>query len=50
MASLESSVSDATICSVPLELEITILEGLFTLIYDVYCTGGTYDEQESIIK
>jgi hypothetical protein len=50
MASLESSVSDATICSVPLELEITILEGLFTLIYYVYCTGGTYDDQQSIIK
>ncbi len=36
---LESSLSDATIWSVTLELSITILEASFTLIYNVYSTG-----------
>jgi len=42
----ESSVSDATIWSVTLELSITILEASFTLIYDVYNTVVTYDDRQ----
>jgi len=45
MTPLELSVSDATIWSVTLESSITILEASFTLIYDVYSTGITYDDR-----
>ncbi len=43
---LESSVSDATICSIALESSIRILQVSFTLIYDVYSTGITYDDRQ----
>ncbi len=43
MTPLESSVSDATIWSITLELSITILEASFTLIYYVYGIGDTRD-------
>jgi hypothetical protein len=43
----ELSVSDATILSVTPESSITILETSFTLIYDVYSTGVTYDDHQS---
>jgi hypothetical protein len=43
----ESWVSDATILSVILELSITILEVSFTLTYNVYCAGITYDDLHS---
>jgi hypothetical protein len=46
---LESSVSYATIWSINLELSITILKVLFTLIYDVYSTGIIYDRQLTIV-
>jgi hypothetical protein len=39
---LESSVSDATIRSITLKVSITMLEVLFTLIYDFHTTGFTY--------
>ncbi len=45
MTTPESSVSDATICSITLESSITILQASFTLIYDIYSTGITYDDQ-----
>ncbi len=45
----ELSVSDATILSVTLEPSITILEALFTLIYDVYSTGVTHDDRNMFI-
>ncbi len=41
MTPLESSVSDAT-----LELSITILEASFTLVYDVYSTGISYEDHQ----
>jgi hypothetical protein len=44
MMPLELSVSNANIWSITLELSITILEVSFTLIYDVYSTGITYDD------
>jgi hypothetical protein len=44
MTSLELSVSDATIRSANLGSSIMILEASFTLIYDVYSTGVTYDD------
>jgi hypothetical protein len=43
---LESSASDTTIWSIALESSITILEASFTLIYDVYGTGFTYDNHQ----
>jgi len=39
-------VSGATIWSVTLESSITILEGSFTLICNVYSTGVTYVERQ----
>ncbi len=47
---LESSVSDATVWIITLELSIMILKVSFTLIYDVYSTGITYDEHQSIVN
>ncbi len=41
---LELSVSGITIWSITLESLIMILEPSFTLIYDFYGTGITYDE------
>ncbi len=35
--------------SVALELSITILDVLFTLIYDVYSTDITYDDSQLVI-
>ncbi len=49
MTPLESSVSDVTIWRVTLESSIMILEASFTLIYDVYCTGVTYDDCQLMI-
>jgi hypothetical protein len=46
---IDVSVSDSTIWSVTLELSITTLEASFTLIYDVYSTGITYDDCQIII-
>ncbi len=43
MMPIEASVSDGTIWSITLELTITILEALFTLIYYVYSTYITND-------
>jgi hypothetical protein len=39
------AVSYASIWSITLELSITILEALFSLIYDVNRTGITIDDQ-----
>jgi hypothetical protein len=44
MTPLELSVSDATIWSITVELSVTILESSFSVIYDVYSTGITYDD------
>ncbi len=44
MLPLESSVSDATIWSIALESSSMTLEALFTLIYDVYSTGISYND------
>ncbi len=44
MMPLEYSVGDATIWSFTLELSITNLEALLTLIYEVHGTGITYDD------
>ncbi len=49
MTPQESSVSDDTIWSDPLESSITILEVPFTLIDDVYRTGVTYDDCQLMI-
>jgi len=49
MMPLEFSVSDATIWYITLELPSKILEALFTIIYDVYSTGVTYDDQPLLI-
>jgi hypothetical protein len=46
MMRLVSSVSDATVLSVTLELSIVIWEATFTLIYDVYNLGITYDDRQ----
>ena len=43
MTPLESSVSDATIWSATLDTSITFLDASFTLIYEVYSAGITYD-------
>ncbi len=43
MTTQELSVSDATIWSVTLKSSLMILESSFTLIYDIYITGITYD-------
>jgi len=48
MTPLESSVSDATIWSIILELSIIILDASFTLVYDVYSTGITYDDHQYV--
>ena len=50
MMPLESSVSDATIWYITLELPSKILEALFTIIYDVYSTGVTYDVHNMFIE
>jgi hypothetical protein len=47
---LESSVSDATVWSMTIDLSITILEALFTLIYDVYRADITYDVHQLIVN
>jgi hypothetical protein len=44
MMPLELSVSDATIMSIAVESLIVILGASFTIIYDVYRTGVTYDD------
>jgi hypothetical protein len=49
MMPLESSVSDATIWSIIQKLSIMVLELSFTLIYDVYGTGITYDDGQLTI-
>ncbi len=49
MTPLESLVSDATIWSITLEVLITNLDLSFTLIYDVYCRGITYDNRQLMI-
>jgi hypothetical protein len=49
MMPLESPVSDATIRSITLESSITFLEASFTLSYDVYSTGITYDDCQLLI-
>jgi hypothetical protein len=46
---LALSVNDATIWSITLELSITILEALFTLIYDVYNRDITNDDSQFTI-
>jgi hypothetical protein len=43
---LESSASETTIWSIALESSITILKASFTLIYDVFGTGITYDNHQ----
>ncbi len=50
MMLLALSMSDATICSITQELSITILEALFSLIYDVYSTGITYGDCQLMIE
>ncbi len=45
MTRLELSVIDTTIWSVTLESSITIQEVSFTVIYDVYSTGISFNEQ-----
>ncbi len=49
MMALELSLSVATIWSITLELSIMILHVSFTLIYDVYSTGITYDDCQLMI-
>jgi len=49
MMPLESSISDTTIWSIRIDLSITILDASFTLIYDVYSTGITYDGRNIFI-
>jgi hypothetical protein len=49
MTPLKSSLSDGTIWSIMLESSIMILEASFTLIYDVYSTGITYDDHQLTI-
>jgi hypothetical protein len=49
MTPLELSASDATIWSITLELSSTVLEASFTLIYNVYSTGITYDDHKLTI-
>jgi len=49
MMPIEASVSDGTIWSITLELTITILEALFTLIYYVYSTDITNDNHQLMI-
>jgi len=46
----ESSVSGAIIWNITLESSITILEVSFTIIYDVYSRGVTYDDCQSIVN
>ncbi len=46
---LASSVSEATIWSITLELSIMILDASFSLIYNVYSTGITYDDWQLMI-
>jgi len=46
MTPLESSVSDATIWSITLELSIMIQEAPFAIIYDVYSIGIIYDNYQ----
>jgi hypothetical protein len=46
MMPLLSEVSDATIWSGTLESSIMISEASFTLIYDLYSTGVTYDDRQ----
>ncbi len=50
MMRLESSVSDATILSITVELSIMTLEASFALIYDVYSTGIIYEDCQLIIN
>jgi hypothetical protein len=45
----DTSVSDATIWSVTLESSIMILEVSFTITFDVYGTGITYDDRQLTI-
>ncbi len=45
---LELSVSDTTIWIIILELSIMILQVSFTLIYDIYSTGITYDANRNM--
>jgi hypothetical protein len=49
MMPLELSESDATIWSITLELSIKILVVSFTLVYDFYSTGVTYDDCQLMI-
>ncbi len=49
MMPLELSVSDATIMSIAVESSIMFLEASFTIIYDVYSTGVTYDDWQLMI-
>jgi hypothetical protein len=49
MMPLESSVSYVTIWYITLELSSKILEALFTIIYDVFSSGVTYDDQPLLI-
>jgi hypothetical protein len=42
-------MNDASIWSMSLELSITILEALFTLIYDVYSRGIANDDSQVTI-
>jgi hypothetical protein len=49
MTPLELSVRDATIWSVTLESSIMILKEIFSLIYDVYSTGITYENHRLTI-
>jgi hypothetical protein len=49
MTPLESSLSDATIWSITLEVLITNLDLSFTLIFDVYSIGITYDNRRLMI-
>ncbi len=50
MMPLEFSVSDATIWSVTLKSSITNLELSFTLIYDVYSTGVTFNNRQLTVE
>jgi hypothetical protein len=49
MKPLELSDSNAEIWSVTLALSITNLEASFSLIYDVYRTGISYDDHQLTI-
>ncbi len=49
MMPLESSMSDDAVWSITLEASITILEAAFTIIYDVFSTGITYEDYRFMI-